>query len=294
MQTMEPVTGWIIYPRYTADRSDNAFGWLVGEAAAAGMRLEVLFVEELSVVYGTRCGIFHKGREVVQMPEFVIMRTYDTVLSRYFERLGVRVINTAAAMELCKNKMLTHEVLVAAGLPTPTTVYAEGAEYAYPELAERFGSARFIVKRTDGAKGEDVYLVNGAREMASAVEQCGRHCICQEFIAESSGRDVRVWVIGGRAVGAGMRYSQTSFLSNYSQGGSVRAFDLPEEAARLAVESAAATGAEFAGIDLLFRGDGFTVNEVNGNAGFRTLSRVGRNDIPKELFSYISGIVRQG
>ena len=86
MQTMEPVTGWIIYPRYTADRSDNAFGWLVGEAAAAGMRLEVLFVEELSVVYGTRCGIFHKGREVVQMPEFVIMRTYDTVLSRYFER----------------------------------------------------------------------------------------------------------------------------------------------------------------------------------------------------------------
>lgn len=160
---MEPVTGWIIYPRYTADRSDNAFGWLVGEAAAAGMRLEVLFVEELSVVYGTRCGIFHKGREVVQMPEFVIMRTYDTVLSRYFERLGVRVINTAAAMELCKNKMLTHEVLAAAGLPTPATVYAEGAEYAYPELAERFGSARFIVKRTDGAKGEDVYLVNGAR-----------------------------------------------------------------------------------------------------------------------------------
>lgn len=233
MQTMEPVTGWIIYPRYTADRSDNAFGWLVGEAAAAGMRLEVLFVEELSVVYGTRCGIFHKGREVVQMPEFVIMRTYDTVLSRYFERLGVRVINTAAAMELCKNKMLTHEVLVAAGLPTPATVYAEGAEYAYPELAERFGSARFIVKRTDGAKGEDVYLVNGAKEMASAVEQCGRHCICQEFIAESSGRDVRVWVIGGRAIGAVMRYSQTSFLSNYSQGGSVRAFDLPEEAADL-------------------------------------------------------------
>lgn len=63
IQTMEPVTGWIIYPRYTADRSDNAFGWLVGEAAAAGMRLEVLFVEELSVVYGTRCGIFHKGRK---------------------------------------------------------------------------------------------------------------------------------------------------------------------------------------------------------------------------------------
>ena len=234
MQTMEPVTGWIIYPRYTADRSDNAFGWLVGEAAAAGMRLEVLFVEELSVVYGTRCGIFHKGREVVQMPEFVIMRTYDTVLSRYFERLGVRVINTAAAMELCKNKMLTHEVLVAAGLPTPTTVYAEGAEYAYPELAERFGSARFIVKRTDGAKRRG-RLPRERREGDGLRRGAVRTALhLPGVIAESSGRDVRVWVIGGRAVGAVMRYSQTSFLSNYSQGGSVRAFDLPEEAARLA------------------------------------------------------------
>lgn len=148
---MEPVTGWIIYPRYTADRSDNAFGWLVGEAAAAGMRLEVLFVEELSVVYGTRCGIFHKGREVVQMPEFVIMRTYDTVLSRYFERLGVRVINTAAAMELCKNKMLTHEVLVAAGLPNslPRSM-PRGPNMPIRNWPNASGSARFIVKRTDG------------------------------------------------------------------------------------------------------------------------------------------------
>ncbi len=41
---MEPITGWIIYPRYTAGHSDNAFGWLTQEAAAAGMRLEVLFI----------------------------------------------------------------------------------------------------------------------------------------------------------------------------------------------------------------------------------------------------------
>lgn len=290
---MKTATGWMIYPRYTADRSDNAFEWLVREAAAAGLHLRVLFAEELSVLYGPHTGLFHRGHPVGRMPDFVVMRTYDTVLSRWFERLGIPVVNTSASMEICKDKMLTHEVLAGAGVPTPATVYAEGAEYDYAELAALFGSGRFIVKRTDGAKGEDVYLVHGGEELAAAVRQCRGRCICQEFIASSFGRDVRVWVIGGRVAGAVMRYSETSFLSNFSQGGSVRSFDLPEDAARLAVESAALTGAAFAGIDLLFGDDGFIVNEVNGNAGFRTLSRVGRNDIPKELFSYIAGIVRQ-
>ena len=73
----------------------------------------------------------------------------------------------------------------------------------------------------------------------------------------------------------------------------MRAFDLPAEAARLAVASARATGTEFAGIDLLLGREGFIVNEVNGNAGFRTLSRIGRNDIPRRLFDYIGSILRK-
>ena len=290
---MEPITGWIIYPRYTAGHSDNAFGWLTQEAAAAGMRLEVLFIEDLTVLYGAHHALLHRGGTVERMPSFVIMRTYDTVLSRYFERLGIPVVNTAAAMEVCKNKMLTHEVLAAAGIPTPTTLYVEGGGYDYETAASLLGGGRFVVKRIDGAKGEDVYLVNDETAMRTAVERCGGRCVCQEFIAESSGRDVRVWVVGTQVAGAVLRYSETSFLSNFSQGGRVRAFDLPAEAARLAVASTRATGTEFAGIDLLLGREGFIVNEVNGNAGFRTLSRIGRNDIPRRLFDYIGSILRK-
>ncbi len=188
---MEPITGWIIYPRYTAGHSDNAFGWLTQEAAAAGMRLEVLFIEDLTVLYGAHHALLHRGGTVERMPSFVIMRTYDTVLSRYFERLGIPVVNTAAAMEVCKNKMLTHEVLAAAGIPTPTTLYVEGGGYDYETAASLLGGGRFVVKRIDGAKGEDVYLVNDETAMRTAVERCGGRCVCQEFIAESSGRDVR-------------------------------------------------------------------------------------------------------
>lgn len=281
-------TGWIIYPRYTASHSDNAFGWLTHEAAAVDIDLKVVFIEDISIIYGqTTAAIYIGNRLISELPSFVIIRTYDTTVSRYFERLGIPVINTAASMELCKNKMLTHEILHSNGLPTPLTVYREGGEYNYTELSSLFGGPTFIVKQIDGAKGENVFLVSDADTMTAAIGKCGGRCLCQQFIATSRGRDIRVWVIGGKIAGAVLRYSETSFLSNFSQGGKVGAINLPADASELAIRSAAAVGTEFAGIDLLFTAEGFTVNEINGNAGFRTLSRVGINDIPHKLFAHI-------
>ena len=280
--------GWIIYPRYVSHHDDNAFDWLTEEAAACGLSAEVVFAEDITAGYFAGKNYLTIGGRIPDaLPSFVVIRTYDTVLSRFFERLDIPVINSSYSMELSKNKMLTHEVLHSAGIPTPRTVYSCNGEYDYEELCDAFSDRRFIVKRIDGAKGEDVYLVNDAAEMRKAVEACSRRCICQQFIASSSGRDVRVWVIGGKVAGAVLRYSETSFLSNFSQGGKVAAIHLAPDAASLAVESTEALGIEFAGIDLLFDENGFTVNEINGNAGFRTLSRIGENNIPETLFGYI-------
>lgn len=285
---MKRIAGWILYPRYVAGHSDNAFGWLIEEAAACNIDLKVLFTEELLIGYrATGSYLMHKGVVVEERPDFVLIRTYDSVISRFFEQTGIPVINSTTSMELCKNKMLTHELLCGAGIPTPSTVYMEGGEYDYQTLVSRFGNERFIIKRIDGAKGEDVFLIRNDAEMHQAIGACDGKCICQEFIEASYGRDVRVWVIGEQAIGAVLRYSETSFLSNFSQGGKVKPFELPADATQLALNSAKLLGIEFAGIDLLFTKEGFTVNEINGNSGFRTLSQVGDNPIPKVLFSYI-------
>ena len=178
-------TGWIIYPRYVARHGDNAFGWLADEAAAVGIDLHVLFAEELTVGYGhgTAPAFWHRGEAVTRLPDFAIVRTYDTVLSRALERAGVPLINSSASMELCKNKMLTHELLAAAGIPTPQTLYAPEGEYDYRHVAGVLGSERFVVKRIDGAKGEDVFLIDNEEGMRQAVAQCKGHCLCQQFIA---------------------------------------------------------------------------------------------------------------
>ena len=72
-------------------------------------------------------------------------------------------------------------------------------------------------------------------------------------------------------------------------GGHACAHPLDEAAAQLAVAAAQSIGLDFAGVDLLMDGEGgYTVCEVNGNAGFRTLYAVQPdNDLLKQLMEWI-------
>src|SRR5699024_8573989 len=84
--------------------------------------------------------------------------------------------------------------------------------------------------------------------------------IIQEFIASSRGRDLRVFIIGGRAVACMERISQTgSFKANISQGSTMRQVELTPEIDWLATETAKILNLEVAGIDLLFDDDHFQI-----------------------------------
>jgi gamma-F420-2:alpha-L-glutamate ligase len=80
---------------------------------------------------------------------------------------------------------------------------------------------------------------------------------------------LRVWVIGGRVLGAMLRSSTDgSFKANISRGGDGQAFTLNPEIERLALDCAAVLKLDVAGVDLLFDADHYSVCEVNSAAGF--------------------------
>ena len=54
----------------------------------------------------------------VLQPDCVVMRCYDFALSRHFETKGVHVVDSTGAMMLSHDKIMTHQRLVAAGLPS--------------------------------------------------------------------------------------------------------------------------------------------------------------------------------
>ena len=98
---------------------------------------------------------------------------------------------------------------------------------------------------------------------------------------DHGGRDIRVFVVGGRAIGAIERRAQRDeWRTNVARGASARLVELPDGWEQLAVRATEAVGADYAGVDLLPSRDGRVfVLEVNGIPGWRALQSAGQLDV---------------
>ncbi len=277
---------WMIYPDKALQCADNAFSWFREEASRVGLSLDILSMESF-VVIANPLHILYKDKPIT-LPDTIVIRGYDYILSSAFETLGIKVINSTLSMQLSRNKMLTHYWLEKAGIPSPRTLY--GRNIAYATAVNIFKSNSFIVKDIIGSKGEQVWMVNSDKEYQDLLDKySSEQLMLQEYIKCSDGRDIRVWVIGGKAIACVERYSETDFRSNFAQGGKVKEYPLTDEIKRLSEAASNCLGMEFAGVDLLFTDDKdkFTICEVNGNAGFRTISKIGGENIPHLFFEFI-------
>ena len=111
---------------------------------------------------------------------------------------------------------------------------------------------------------------------------------------DHGGRDVRVFVIGGRVLGAiERRVPEGDWRTNVSRGGSARAFELPAAWGQLAVRASEAVGAEYAGVDLLPARDGSVfVLEVNAIPGWRGLQDATGLDVAGAIVEHLSSRMR--
>lgn len=139
------------------------------------------------------------------------------------------------------------------------------------EVKERLGFP-MVVKAAFGSFGEQVWLANQEHQLLSILQQCQTtEILFQEFISESSGRDLRLQVVGENVVGAMLRYSEKDFRANVTAGGRMKKHSTTLEESQLAIQAARAVGADFAGVDVLFGKKGPVVCEVNSNAHFKNL-----------------------
>ncbi|MBR5611370.1 MAG: RimK family alpha-L-glutamate ligase [Bacteroidales bacterium] len=280
-----------LYPA-TTPRSSNAFGWFSESFAKYGMEVDIQFWGEDGTI---------PGIESLPKPDAVVMRGYNSTLSQWFENQGVRVVNSTASMELCRDKIETVRALEEGGIPTPRTLLYSSGYPSWGDLMGDFSGEPVVMKLSMGSKGEDVFLLECEEDYIAAKCYCdssplleeGARVMFQEYISTSRGRDLRVWVIGGEVVGHTLRSNPSGFKSNFAQGGNALSVELPAAASDLAVRAANVLGLDFAGVDILFGGGKFPeflVCEVNGNAGFRTASLLGEFDIPTALASFIGKI----
>lgn len=234
------------------------------------------------------------------LPQFVLFWDKDVYLAKRLESLGVRLFNSAIAVETCDNKILTALALQTANLPMPCT-------YILPKTFENVGynSWRFldtaesalgypmIIKEAYGSFGAQVYLVRSRAEAEEKITQLtGKDIVLQQFIKASCGRDIRVNVVGDKAVCAMERVNTQDFRSNITNGGTGKAVTPSKAVVQLAVQACKAVGADFAGVDILLNEQGEPlICEVNSNPHFKSTIDVTGVDLSGYIIEYIKANV---
>ncbi|WBP88842.1 ATP-grasp domain-containing protein [Kitasatospora cathayae] len=190
-------------------------------------------------------------------------------LASELERRGAAVVNSAAATELCQDRVRMAELARSAGLPFATTVaagrLAELADPAYP----------FVVKSRHSRRHDLVALVDSAARLRELVERWPREEVVTQPYVRGSGWDQKLWVVDGQ-VFAARRRSELSAVE-----GALAAADEWEPSAglvALALRVGEAFGLTVYGVDLLDGAAEPVIVDVNAFPGVR-----GRPGAPEAL-----------
>lgn len=223
----------------------------------------------------------------------VLFYDKDVYLAKLLEKSGYRCVNGSFAIETCDDKAKTYLALKDK-VPMPKTYLApfcyDGYLYTNTDfLRGIYQTLGFplIVKENKGSFGAQVYLVNDKSELVDLINNFGHsEFLFQKFIDESCGKDIRVYVVGGKVVASAMRYNDKDFRSNVTNGGHMQKIELSKEYEEVALTAVKEVGADFAGVDLLITKEGPLVCEVNSNAHFNELSRVSGVSVAQEIAKY--------
>lgn len=281
--------GWLVVNTFLGtEKFQTLYRMLIGAAVRHGIELELKTSGELTCVVGGIAQSFN-------LPDFVVFWDKDVYLARRLEAVGLRLFNTAQAVETCDNKALTAIALARAGVAAPRTIIApktfEGVGYTdegFARAAVAQLGLPLVLKEVYGSFGQQVRLIHTYRELIDHVRAAGsKDLILQEYIKESAGRDVRVNVVGGKAIVSMLRENTHDFRSNITNGGSAMAWDASEDQAQVAVAACDACGLDFAGVDVLFGPDGPLVCEVNSNPHFKSTLDATGVDLSDYIIAHI-------
>ncbi len=225
--------------------------------------------------------------------DFVLFWDKDVVLCRMIESMGVRTFNSSAAIAACDNKGMTHAVLSGCGIPMPETIVAPLSFFKtdmrefVKKAAEKLGLP-MVVKESFGSFGAQVYLakdIDDAVDIANTISPS--QMIFQKYIASSKGRDIRINVVGGEAVAAMERISESDFRANVTLGGHMALYTPSEKEKKIALTAAKKMGLDFGGVDILFGEDGPLFCEVNSNAHVKNILDCTGINVADKIFEYI-------
>jgi ribosomal protein S6--L-glutamate ligase len=215
---------------------------------------------------------------------------YGTAVVRQFEMMKVFSAVESQALVRSRDKLRSLQVLSRAGLGMPKTVFSNYAKDVQ-SMINYVGGAPLVIKLLEGTQGLGVVLAetnNAAESVIEAFNGLQARVIVQEFIKESKGADIRVFIVYGTVVGAMKRQGKEGeFRSNLHRGGSANIIELSDDEENAALKAAKSLGLGICGVDLLQSSRGPLVLEVNSSPGLEGIETATKKDIASTIIRYI-------
>ena len=288
--------GWLL----VKEKFHNSYepGRLVEEFKSHNIDVSLIDPNEIDIFVNkeNRQSILVNG-ESLPLPKFVFPRTgsgttyHIKAVIRHFERMGVTVINSSDAIDNTKDKLYSHQILAQSNLDIPKTMLLK-----HPidvNFVEKNIGFPAIVKTISGSYGRGVFLAETKKQFKQLLTMAeltkkSYNIIIQEFIKDTWGKDLRVFVVNNKVIGCMMRQSQDEdFRANISRGGEGFPYEVNEQIEWLASESSKALDLDIAGVDLLFDKEGYKICEVNSNPGFEGMETFTKKNIAEEIVQFI-------
>lgn len=292
------------------------YEWLRG--AAGQYHIDLQLLDNTKLLYplgGSVYGAMEQNvTAFIKQNDFILYWDKDIPLGKLLQyqcrKERISVFNSIEAIEVCDNKFETYrrlwewndkcgkeeEIPLIPTIAAPMTYENIGynnMSFVQDVILEL--GVPMVLKECYGSFGMQVYLAKTEQEVYSYTKRlAGKPFLYQKYMEQSSGRDVRIQVVGDRAVAAMYRFSQNGdFRANITNGGSMRTYKPSSSECALAVRAVKALGLDFAGVDLLFgsgeTGEADIVCEINSNAHFKNMYTCTGVDVADCIMGYING-----
>ncbi|MDP2691412.1 MAG: RimK family alpha-L-glutamate ligase [bacterium] len=270
---------------------------------------------EVSMIRFQRCTMFFDGNGKLDIrngrrkfPEVDLIIPRVSVLTNtqlkiavieHLQLMGVPMLNEYNNILRAKSKLQTLQVLSHYNIPVVKTAVLSSAQYL-DQAVKYIGQFPIIMKTVYGSYGEGVAIVESDRSVKSTYGILSgslggkNEILLQEYIAESNGKDLRLFVVGGEVIASMERVAQEGeFRSNVGQGGSGRPYTPSQKEIHLAIRATKAVGLEVAGVDIIQTKHGPAIMEVNANPGFEELEEVSKISVAGKIIEYAERFVQE-
>jgi len=215
---------------------------------------------------------------------------YGMAVVRQFEAMGTFCLNSSTSIGTSRDKLAAHQALAFNRIPMPDTAFSNSPRDT-ENIIDLTAGAPLVVKLLESSQGKGVILAEtkkAASSVISAFQKLNAPFIVQNFVKDSNGCDLRLFVIGGKVIASMLRSaSDDDFRSNLHAGGKASKVKITQNERKIAKQATKAMGLNIAGVDILRSSEGPKVLEVNSSPGLQGIETVNNINVASMIIDYL-------